>query len=81
LAVHSREFAAVTFDLGSILTAASLLGGLSVGGCAVQGSQSAASPDTPGWTGSTVVSGNNSTIAGNASATELQQKWPLGRNR
>jgi hypothetical protein len=35
-------------------------------------------PSTPGWTGRTVVPGNTSTVAGNAAATELQQKWPTG---
>ena len=39
----------------------------------------AVGPNTPGWTGRTVVPGNNSTVAGDAVATEQQQKWPLGR--
>lgn len=30
---------------------------------------------TPGFTGTTVIPGNNSTIAGDAEATYLQQKW------
>jgi hypothetical protein len=38
-------------------------------------------PNTPGSTGRTIVIGNNSTIAGDAVATEQQQKWPLGRGR
>ncbi len=36
---------------------------------------------TPGWTGRTVVTGSSSTIAGNAAATEQQQKWQLGPSR
>jgi hypothetical protein len=36
-------------------------------------------PGGPGWTGQTVVIGNNSTIAGNAEATYQQQRWPLQR--
>jgi hypothetical protein len=40
-----------------------------------------ANANTPGWTGTTVVLGNNSTIAGDAQATYLEQKWgfPLFR--
>jgi hypothetical protein len=34
-----------------------------------------ANANTPGWTGSTVVVGNTSTIAGDAQATYLAQKW------
>ena len=37
--------------------------------------------DRPGWTGRTQVVGNNSTVAGNAAATYLQQKWGIGRQR
>jgi hypothetical protein len=35
-----------------------------------------ANANTPGYTGNTVVPGNNSTLAGNAQATYDQQKWP-----
>ena len=35
--------------------------------------------NTPGWTGSTTVIGNTSTIAGDAAATNDQQKWPRSR--
>jgi hypothetical protein len=40
-----------------------------------------ASPDQdqPGWTGRTQVVGNNSTVASNAEATYIQQKWGVGR--
>ncbi len=41
----------------------------------------AAGPDTPGWTGRTLVPGSRSTIAGAANATYNQQKWQLGPNR
>jgi hypothetical protein len=43
--------------------------------CATPVPPANASANTPGWTGTTVVVGNNSTIAGNAQATYLQQKW------
>jgi hypothetical protein len=62
------------------VAAAALTLTLLMGGCA-QGNLSAGGPGTPGWTGRTVVVGNNSTIAGDATATENQQKWPLGRSR
>lgn len=35
--------------------------------------------DQPGWTGRTQVIGNNSTVASNAEATYIQQKWGVGR--
>jgi hypothetical protein len=38
-------------------------------------------PNAPGWTGRTTVLGSHSTIAGDAAATELQQKWQLNPNR
>jgi hypothetical protein len=38
-------------------------------------------PDTPGWTGRTVVVGSSSTISGAAEATYLSQKWGFGRQR
>jgi hypothetical protein len=37
--------------------------------------------DQPGWTGRTKVVGNNSTVASDADATYLQQKWGVGRQR
>jgi hypothetical protein len=36
-----------------------------------------ANANTPGFTGTTVVPGNNSTVAGNAEATYINQKWGL----
>jgi hypothetical protein len=63
-----------------ILVAAPLLAIVSLGGCS-QSPAGAISPNTPGSTGRTIVPGNNSTIAGDAVATEQQQKWPLGRGR
>jgi hypothetical protein len=33
----------------------------------------------PGWTGRTQIVGNNSTVASNAEATYMQQKWSIGR--
>ena len=45
------------------------------------GGQAAPTAKTPGWTGSTVVPGNNSTIAGDAAATYQQQRWPMERGR
>ena len=35
--------------------------------------------DQPGWTGRTQIVGNTSTVASNADATYLQQKWGIGR--
>jgi hypothetical protein len=35
----------------------------------------------PGWTGRTIVSGNNSTVAGDAQATGWAQRWAIGRQR
>ena len=51
-------------------------------GC-VQGRMDTASagPNTPGWTGRTVVVGNASTINGDAQATWWAQKWGIGRDR
>jgi hypothetical protein len=67
----------------SLLLAAPLLAIVLLGGCTQSPAAStvAVNPNTPGWTGRTIVVGNNSTIAGDAVATEQQQKWPLGRGR
>jgi uncharacterized lipoprotein YajG len=56
---------------------------LLLAGCAMSQSTGpmAQTPDTPGWTGRTIVVGNNSTVAGDAAATDNQQKWALGRKR
>jgi hypothetical protein len=56
--------------------------GLQVG-CGATGTdpRSAADASTPGWTGRTVVVGSTSTVAGDAQATYLQQKWGVGRER
>ena len=48
--------------------------------CALLGACTQAPPpnadaNTPGYTGATIIPGNNSTIADNAGATYLQQKW------
>ena len=51
---------------------------MALSGCAQSPNMAATGPNTPGWTGQTVVPGNNSTLAGNAEATYQQQKWPLG---
>jgi hypothetical protein len=67
----------------SIVSAASLL--VALGGCSVPASvdanQAAQNANTPGWTGRTFVVGSTSTVAGNAEATYLQQKWGTGRQR
>jgi hypothetical protein len=67
----------------SIVSAAALL--VALGGCTVppnvDANQAAANANTPGWTGRTFVIGSNSTVAGNADATYLQQKWGVGRAR
>jgi hypothetical protein len=66
-----------------VVLAASLLAVASLGGCtqSPDSGRLAIDPNTPGSTGRTIVIGNNSTIAGDAAATEQQQKWPLGRGR
>lgn len=38
-----------------------------------------AGPNTPGWTGRTVVVGSNSSINDDLQATEWAQKWGIGR--
>nr|WP_294508324.1 hypothetical protein [uncultured Rhodopila sp.] len=69
------------------ITRSTLLAGVLLGlpvGCG--GSQTSAggpvpTAATPGWTGRTVVTGSTSTVGGNATATEQQQKWQLGPSR
>ncbi|HET6605069.1 MAG TPA: hypothetical protein VFG62_00275 [Rhodopila sp.] len=41
-----------------------------------QGAPPGADANTPGFTGTTIVRGNNSTLQGNTDATYQQQKWP-----
>jgi hypothetical protein len=41
-----------------------------------QAPPSDANANTPGFTGTTIVRGNSSTLRGNADATYQQQKWP-----
>jgi hypothetical protein len=41
--------------------------------------QSTANRHTPGYTGSTIVPGDNSTISGDAKATRMQQTGAYGR--
>jgi hypothetical protein len=62
----------------TILSATSLV--VALGGCSttrINGSsdQTALDTNTPGWTGRTLVVGSHSTVAGDAQATYLQQKW------
>jgi hypothetical protein len=67
----------------STLSVASLL--VALGACStpqpLTADQATSNANTPGWTGSTIVVGSNSTIAGDAQATYLQQKWGVGRQR
>jgi hypothetical protein len=67
----------------SILPVAGLL--VALGACSatqpLPADQAAFNANTPGWTGSTIVVGSTSTIAGDAQATYLQQKWGVGRQR
>jgi len=68
----------------SVLLVASLLAmpvGCGVTQTNVSGREAAPTSATPGWTGRTVVVGSSSTIAGDAVATEQQQKWQLGPTR
>src|SRR5271166_3901657 len=63
----------------SVFSAASLL--VALGGCSVPGSnanQTAQNANTAGWTGHTFVVGSHSTVAGDAAATELQQRGGRG---
>jgi hypothetical protein len=49
-------------------------------GCAqTQPDTANAGPNTPGWTGRTVVVGSNSTINDDLQATYWSQKWGIGR--
>lgn len=58
---------------------------MALGACtppaAVSSEQAAQNADRPGWTGRTFVVGSSSTVAGDAGATYLQQKWGSGRQR
>jgi hypothetical protein len=73
----------MTMMTRSIAQAAALLAVL--GGCSapanIDAAQAAKDANTPGWTGRTFVVGSTSTVAGNAEATYLQQKWGVGRER
>ncbi len=61
----------------TVLPAVALLAGCAQSPAGTAG----AGPDTPGWTGHTVVVGNNSTINGDRQATDWAQKWGIGRQR
>jgi len=64
----------------ALFTAACLIAPLA--GCGGnQTTAGVADKSTPGWTGSTFVVGSNSTIAGNAVATDMQQKWQITPSR
>ena len=73
----SQEFHSVV-DLFFRKRSAVILFCLLIAACAAPSGNIVAGPQTPGWTGTQIVPGNNSTIAGDAQATYLQQKWPLG---
>lgn len=63
----------------STLTAGAAL--IALVGCVQADRQASFDPNAPGATGRTVVPGSTSTIAGDALATEQQQKWGGGRQR
>ncbi len=73
----------MTLTIRSMSLTLSLL--IALGACSAPVSytpeQSAQNAKTPGWTGRTFVIGSNSTIVGDAVATEMQQKWQLDRGR
>jgi hypothetical protein len=71
----------MSFTIRSALSTFALLIGL--GACTVPPppDQGAQNDTVPGWTGRTFVVGSSSTVAGNAEATYLQQKWGIGRQR
>jgi hypothetical protein len=72
----------MTMMMRSVIPATAML--LALGACsgpAASPDQAALNANTPGWTGSTFVVGSTSTVAGDAQATYLQQKWGIGRAR
>jgi hypothetical protein len=50
---------------------------LGLAACTAVPAGSPGNPTVAGATGRTVVPGSNSTVAGDAEATDLQRKWPL----
>ena len=64
----------------ALILVASLAPCLTLNGCTqpTAAAMAAAGPNTPGWTGRTIVPGSHSTVAGDAQATYDQQKWPSG---
>jgi hypothetical protein len=73
----------INTPLRIMLAAAPLIAIALLGACspAPGANALAGGSSTPGFTGRTIIPGNNSTIAGDAEATEQQQKWPTGRSR
>jgi outer membrane biogenesis lipoprotein LolB len=65
------------------LAAALAVAALLMAACSPWSPDVAATPggNQPGWTGRTQIVGNNSSIASNADATYIQQKWGVGRER
>lgn len=61
-------------------TLAILLCGLLLAGCAATPPRTA-DANTPGYTGSAIVVGSSSTLAGDAEATYQQQKWGMSPKR
>lgn len=62
----------------SILAASALFALAACNAASNRADQAKYNEHTPGWTGTTLVAGSNSTIAGDAEATYLQQKWGSG---
>jgi hypothetical protein len=71
----------MTVSMRGFLLPGSLLAMLAGCGVTGNGAQTVRDPNTPGWTGRTVIVGSHSTIAADAVATEQQQKWPLNPSR
>lgn len=65
--------------LAAGISVASLFACITLNGCAQSQTTATATPgpNTPGWTGRTIVPGSSSTLAGDAEATYYQQKWPF----
>ncbi|MDR3531633.1 MAG: hypothetical protein P4L90_13905 [Rhodopila sp.] len=63
-----------------MLLAGALMTAFLSGAC-TQSTADAGNPNVPGATGKTIVPGSTSTVAGDADATYMQQKWQLGPNR
>ncbi|HEX2941747.1 MAG TPA: hypothetical protein VHO91_11925 [Rhodopila sp.] len=65
--------------LATGLSVALMFGCVTLTGCAQSQTMATATPgpNTPGWTGRTIVPGSSSSLAKDSEATYYQQKWPF----